>query len=536
MLVLERGRRFDGDFPREADDDWLWEQDRAGPFDVRGVAGHDRGRGRRRRRRVTALLERPPAGCRRTVSPRWPAGWDREELDPYYDLVASMLDLRRAGGRGPAYWPIPPRAGLLRDAAHAGSAPARTSSTRRSPSTSAIPGSARTTGSGRSSPGAGTAASAASGATSARRTASTRTTCRAADEPRRRAAGAVRGDRAGDGAGRRLPGRVPSTTARAPRASSSPTTLVLAAGAIGTTGAPARARRAAGRTLTEARASATRPTATTSSAAVGDRGGSGSRRSGPAITTLGASRRRQPPGSSSRTAAFPPCGVLATLDGGVRARRAEPCPAARRREIARSVEPRRVAARHGTRQRGRADAAPSAVVQRRATIEWPWRENDALLRRRVATTCGCIGRTLGGEVEVGHRPACATSRIGAQPRRCGDGRLRGARRRQADRGRCSARPGSTSWTGRRSRRRRGQPLAHHRGRRGAQRRAPRTAALTGVPELVRRRSSPGARVPRPAAGAVIPEPAEAVAAAGRRRDQGRVPGRRAAGLLSEAAV
>jgi cholesterol oxidase len=118
VLVLERGRWFDGDFPRDAGDDWLWEQGGRGPFEVRAVGD------------VTAVvaagvgggsllysnvhLRVPPEG----FGSRWPTGWTRQALDPYYDLVASMLDLRRADEpEAQQYWPLPPRAGLLRDAA-----------------------------------------------------------------------------------------------------------------------------------------------------------------------------------------------------------------------------------------------------------------------------------------------------------------------------------------------------------------------------------------------------------------------------------
>ncbi|NMO90308.1 GMC oxidoreductase [Actinomycetospora sp. TBRC 11914] len=118
VLVLERGRWFDGDFPRDAGDDWLWEQGGRGPFDVRRVGG------------VTAVVAAGVGGGSLLYSnvhlrlpaevfgSRWPAGWTREALNPYYDLVASMLDLKRADEQdAQRYWPLPPRAGLLREAA-----------------------------------------------------------------------------------------------------------------------------------------------------------------------------------------------------------------------------------------------------------------------------------------------------------------------------------------------------------------------------------------------------------------------------------
>ncbi|HEY2192777.1 MAG TPA: GMC family oxidoreductase [Actinomycetospora sp.] len=118
VLVLERGRWFDGDFPRRAADPWLWEQGGCGPFDVRSVGG------------VTAIVAAGVGGGSLLYSnvhlrlpaevfaQRWPTGWSREALNPYYDLVASMLDLKRADEpEAQHYWPLPRRAGLLRDAA-----------------------------------------------------------------------------------------------------------------------------------------------------------------------------------------------------------------------------------------------------------------------------------------------------------------------------------------------------------------------------------------------------------------------------------
>lgn len=118
VLVLERGRWFDGDFPRDAGADWLWEQHGRGPFDLRSVGD------------VMAIVAagvgggsllysnvhlRAPA---EVFSQRWPRGWSREVLNPYYDRVASMMGLKRADERdAQRYWPLPPRAGLLRDAA-----------------------------------------------------------------------------------------------------------------------------------------------------------------------------------------------------------------------------------------------------------------------------------------------------------------------------------------------------------------------------------------------------------------------------------
>jgi cholesterol oxidase len=118
VLVLERGRWFDGDFPRKAGDDWLWEQGGLGPFDVRSTGEVDVvlaagvGGGSLLYSNVHLRLPAP------VFASRWPAGWSREVLDPYYDLVAAMLRLRRADEPdAQQFWPLPPRSRLLHDAA-----------------------------------------------------------------------------------------------------------------------------------------------------------------------------------------------------------------------------------------------------------------------------------------------------------------------------------------------------------------------------------------------------------------------------------
>ena len=118
VLVLERGRWFCGDFPRRFDDPWLWQLDRRAPFDLRDVGDVKvvlaAGVGGGSLLYSNVHLRLPEAG----FAERWPTGWSRQELDPYYDLVAAMLDLRRADEpEAQRFWPLPPRARLLRESA-----------------------------------------------------------------------------------------------------------------------------------------------------------------------------------------------------------------------------------------------------------------------------------------------------------------------------------------------------------------------------------------------------------------------------------
>jgi len=96
VAVLERGRRYDTSaFPRDTtrlDSGWLWERGQ-GIFDVRPLndvmvvqaAGYGGGS------LVYANVQyRPPAEL---FDHGWPDGFNRAELDPYYDLVAYMLDV-----------------------------------------------------------------------------------------------------------------------------------------------------------------------------------------------------------------------------------------------------------------------------------------------------------------------------------------------------------------------------------------------------------------------------------------------------------
>jgi len=96
VAVLERGRRYDfGQFPRNWNypfDGWLWSSDQ-GLFDVKlcqemtvvqaaGLGGGSL---------IYANVQmRPPAAV---FDHGWPRGYNRAALDPYYDLVAYMLDI-----------------------------------------------------------------------------------------------------------------------------------------------------------------------------------------------------------------------------------------------------------------------------------------------------------------------------------------------------------------------------------------------------------------------------------------------------------
>lgn len=96
VTVLERGRRYDQDepqFPRGHVDEWRWDRT-GGLFDVQPVgqmrilqaAGYGGGS------LIYASVHlRPP---REVFESGWPEGYSREALDPYYDLVAHMLDVR----------------------------------------------------------------------------------------------------------------------------------------------------------------------------------------------------------------------------------------------------------------------------------------------------------------------------------------------------------------------------------------------------------------------------------------------------------
>ena len=113
VLVLERGRWYRNDFPRRPDHAWLWDGDQ-GPFDLH--VGDD----------VTVVRAAGVGGGSLLYSnvhlrmpadafAGWPKGWSRAELDPYYDLVAAMLDLHTIDES--TYWPLPPRTLRMGEAA-----------------------------------------------------------------------------------------------------------------------------------------------------------------------------------------------------------------------------------------------------------------------------------------------------------------------------------------------------------------------------------------------------------------------------------
>lgn len=92
VAIVERGRRWDRDFPRNFHSltKWLWQIDR-GLFDVQPLSEVHcvQGAGYGGGSLVYANVQmRPPADV---FEQGWPAGYSREELDPHYDLVAYML-------------------------------------------------------------------------------------------------------------------------------------------------------------------------------------------------------------------------------------------------------------------------------------------------------------------------------------------------------------------------------------------------------------------------------------------------------------
>jgi cholesterol oxidase len=97
--VLERGRRFAlGGFPRHTVRADLLHWHHGGPYDVRPfndlfiVQGAGYGGGSL----IYANVQvRPPADV---FAEGWPAGYSRASLDPYYDLVAYMLDIEPVAG------------------------------------------------------------------------------------------------------------------------------------------------------------------------------------------------------------------------------------------------------------------------------------------------------------------------------------------------------------------------------------------------------------------------------------------------------
>jgi cholesterol oxidase len=120
VAVLERGRRFEaGSFPRPEhayQDVTVMEWRRGGPYDVRPLndvfvvqaAGYGGGS------LIYANVQmRPPADV---FADGWPRGYSRAALDPYYDLVAYMLDVAPVQP-DPATGEEPPKTRLMEDAA-----------------------------------------------------------------------------------------------------------------------------------------------------------------------------------------------------------------------------------------------------------------------------------------------------------------------------------------------------------------------------------------------------------------------------------
>ena len=107
--ILERGRRYGlGEFPRDWSDPakgWLWQHEQ-GLYDVRPVnemtivQGAAYGGGSHLYANVH--LRMPADG----FATGWPAGYRRTTLDPYYDLVAYMLDLTAIGEDQPLGVPM----------------------------------------------------------------------------------------------------------------------------------------------------------------------------------------------------------------------------------------------------------------------------------------------------------------------------------------------------------------------------------------------------------------------------------------------
>lgn len=120
VVVLERGRRYDcNPFPRnwnDPTDGWLW-QVRQGLFDLKHFSHmmviQGAGMGGGSLIYANVHLRAPEA----VFKQGWPAGYSREMLDPYYDLVAYMLDIKPITGskhRG-----LPPKSQMMRRMADA---------------------------------------------------------------------------------------------------------------------------------------------------------------------------------------------------------------------------------------------------------------------------------------------------------------------------------------------------------------------------------------------------------------------------------
>jgi cholesterol oxidase len=118
--ILERGRRYSkGTFPRDFDSPlagWLW-QHKQGLFDVRVgtemAVVQSAGYGGGSLIYANVHLRMPPDAF---AAGAWPSAYSRTALDPYYDLVAYMLDIKPISAEQPMG--LPPRsAGLAKIAA-----------------------------------------------------------------------------------------------------------------------------------------------------------------------------------------------------------------------------------------------------------------------------------------------------------------------------------------------------------------------------------------------------------------------------------
>jgi len=119
VALFERGRRYDGPnaFPRnfrDVGDGWLWAH-RQGLFDVKEISEmtvvQSAAYGGGSQIYANVHLRMPTDAFGRS----WPRTINREALDPYYDLVAYMLDIKPITAEDSRR--IPPKTWLMRDVA-----------------------------------------------------------------------------------------------------------------------------------------------------------------------------------------------------------------------------------------------------------------------------------------------------------------------------------------------------------------------------------------------------------------------------------
>jgi cholesterol oxidase len=112
--VLERGRRYPmNGFPRDWSNvmnGWLWEKNQ-GLFDVKPISDvfvvQSAGYGGGSLIYANVHLRPPPEAFARD----WPEGYSRQALDPYYDLVAYMLDVKPISASQPLG--LPPKTRIM---------------------------------------------------------------------------------------------------------------------------------------------------------------------------------------------------------------------------------------------------------------------------------------------------------------------------------------------------------------------------------------------------------------------------------------